>query len=891
MVDLPPALLDETVLVIPDAWLEDLLPRRGGLVPASETAPRDEAHAAVRESLEAARPIVRGVLEHRGSAPELADAGLAYLKGEATPLGAAVVARVETMARAKSRFADDPGWADFLAAEHGLAFAACAFAEIEGVLPHGDGGMTVLDEEPSYVLSWTGDLGHAHWAASRTGLRMRALLAAAGDDARTAAVEAVTGHRTDPARRLIVSFLMPDRTEWVDECCAEPPKRLSYTSSAGARMLWCSLSTAEQVERLGDWAVLECGEWYPDVLYTLVDGLGEAAAPVLARSLDGDAEPADRRRIADALARIPGDRPFRIMGGCLDKVNVLPAMEAMIERFPVRALRILPELSTGTSRRSALAAGLLNAHLEGNPGLVAAVVPGLDTQTRTALDAVQSRRAAEASEDDVPKALRKGGGNGPPRWAPPAALPQILLRDRAHALPSAATGRLVEALSKASPRRAPARALRDALDALDPGSLAEFGWSLFERWRMSGEATRIGWALAQLSWTGDDEIARRLGGMARSWPGQVGIQLPLKALDVLSGIGTDVAVLQLHLVAEKARPKRLKRRAGQLLAQVAEDRGLTMDQLGDRIVPDFGLDADGGMTLGYGSRSFKVGFDEQLKPVVYDAKGTLRKTLPKPGAKDDPETAPAAHRAFTGLKKDVRTVAADQIRRMERAMAEQRRWTTEDFRRLLVRHPLLWHLVRRMVWLHHGDGGPTAFRVAEDRTFADVNDAALALPESGEVRIAHPVHLGASVPVWSEVFADYEILQPFAQLGRPVHAFTDREAAGDRLDRVTDAVVGVGKVLGLERHGWERGTPQDAGIQDCLTRHLAGRTIVLGVTPGFPVMSPAEWPEQTLGSVWITGSEASDVRRTQATFGELDAVEASELLLALHTLADSAETG
>ncbi|MER6815374.1 DUF4132 domain-containing protein [Spirillospora sp. NPDC000708] len=885
----PPASRDENVLDIPDAWLEDLVPRRGGLVAAPETVPDQEAHAAVRDRLAASEALVREVLGHRGTVPGLAEAGLAYLKGDATPLGAAVVARVETMALMRSRFACDPAWADHLAAEHGLAFAARAFAEIEDVFVLPGSGTLVLDEGPGYVLRGTGDLDHAHWAAGSAGLRMRALLAAAGEDDRSAAARALEGHRQGPVGRLIAAFLMPDRTDWVDECCQEPPKRLSYFTSFGAKMLWWSLGTAEQVERLGDWAVLQAGERDADVLYTVVDGLGEAAAPVLARALDGDAEPKERRRIADALARIPGDAAFRIMGGRLDAMNVLPAMEAMIQRFPVRALRILPELGTGTSRRSSIAAGLLHAHLQAHPGLLAAAAPDLGAHTLEALHALQAARATEAPDEQVPAALRKGARKRGPAWARPAAMPQILLRGREHALPAAATGHLVEALSTASPGRPPAQDLRAALDALDPGSLAEFGWSLFARWRASGQAARTGWALAQLGWTGDDEAARRLGGMARSWPGQNGIRLPLKALDVLAGIGTDVAVMQLHLVAEKARPKRLKRRAGELLTEVADDRGLTMEQLSDRIVPDFGLDADGGMALDYGPRTFTVGFDEQLKPVVFDDRGTLRKTLPKPGVKDDPEAAPAAHRAFTGLKKDVRTVAADQVRRLERAMAEQRRWTTGDFRRLFVQHPLLWHLVRRLVWLHDGDGaGPVAFRIAEDRTFADADDEALVLPESGEVRIAHPLHLGESLPAWSGVFADYEILQPFPQLGRPVHAFTAEEAAGNRLDRVAGTVVGVGKVLGLERRGWERGAAQDSGVQHCLTRRTAGRAVMLDVSPGFPVMSPADWPEQTLGPVWIAESEVSDPYLTEATFGELDDVAASELLLTLHDLAAQA---
>ncbi|MFC5747716.1 DUF4132 domain-containing protein [Actinomadura rugatobispora] len=879
---------DEDVLATPKSWPAALIPRRGGRISVPEAVPDGEAIAGLRESLEAVRPLVREVLERPSRDQDAAEAGLAYLRGDATPLGAAVVASVEAMERGQSRFTTDAAWADLLAADHGLAFAACAFAEIDGIWIEGD-GPSALKEQPHHVggCAWR---TVAYWAASPAGRRMRALLAASGDGAYAEAARALEGHRREPLQRVVVSFLVPTRTDWVDECCAEPPERETYYTSHGATLLWHSLSTAGQVEALGDWAVLEQSECTPELVFTLVDGLGEAAAPVLARSLDGDAEPKGRKLVLDALSRLPGDEAFRLMGGCLDKVNGLPAMEAMIERFPARALRVLPELSTGTSKRAVMAAGLLRAHLAARPGLAAQMIPKLEGDARAAIEAVRAAVVPEAPEDRVPKALRTGGKKGAPDWARPEAMPQVLLRGREHALPVAATGHLIEALSKASPGRAPTKGVREAFDALDPGSLAEFGWNLYERWRVSGESTRIAWAQAQLSWTGDDETARRLGGLARSWPGQNGIQLPLKALDVLAAIGTDVAVMQLHMVSEKARPKRLKKKAGQLLVRVADDRGLTMEQLGDRIVPDFGLDADGGMTLDYGPRRFTVGFDEQLKPVVFDGRGTLRKTLPKPGAKDDPEAAPAAHRAFTGLKKDVRMVAADQIRRLERAMAEQRRWTVEDFRRLFVGHPLLWHIVRRLVWLHDdgGAGDGMAFRVAEDRSFADVDDKAVALPETGEVRIAHPVHLGASVAAWAEVLADYEVVQPFPQLGRPVDAFTEEERAGNRLSRVADVEVGVGRVLGLERHGWERGTPQDAGIQHCMTWEVAGRTVVLDVSPGFPVMSPGEWAEQTLGNVWIGESEAAHGHETKATFGELDDVTASELLLTLRTLADSA---
>ncbi|MEK8174305.1 DUF4132 domain-containing protein [Streptomyces sp. M19] len=51
------------------------------------------------------------------------------------------------------------------------------------------------------------------------------------------------------------------------------------------------------------------------------------------------------------------------------------------------------------------------------------------------------------------------------------------------------------------------------------------------------------------------------------------------------------------------------------------------------------------------------------------------------------------------MKKDVRTVATAQVRRLEDAMVAGRGWTTAEFRELFVSHPLLSHLVRRLVWL------------------------------------------------------------------------------------------------------------------------------------------------------------------------------------------------
>ncbi|WP_433148691.1 DUF4132 domain-containing protein [Actinomadura nitritigenes] len=895
MNDHPPVADDEDVLDIPAALRTELLIRRGGAVPSPPPAVDPAAAGRIADRLAGNRAAVDRMLGHLGSDPGAVRAARAYLDGEPDPRGAAAVALVEThVSRGEDHdhwiaawsVENAVPWVDAWAVAHGLAFAARAGAEADGLAIGRD------ELSGDHVLEARGWSEHRlPWATGPAGRRTRALLAVADEADHAAAVAALAGHRAARPQRQVVAFLVPDQEEWVDECVRERPE----PETDASKLLWCSLGSAGQLARLrgANRARFGDNEIGLDVLLTAAEGIGPAVAPHLAAALkDTDWEVRDiihgsgfnaraRKAIFQVLSLLPSDEAFALVAGDTARPGGLAALTAMIERFPVRAVRLL----AARAGESDQARRLLSAHLRAHPELEARAP---DARARAAVEAVEAARLPEAPESAVPKALRKPAKDGALPWAPTALLPQILMRGREDALPEAATANLLAALGKATPKRPPTAPLREAMDALDPVSLARFGWALFELGRSIGEESRAVWA--QLCWTGDDETMRRLGALARAATGQSHIRMPLNGLDVLAASGSDVALLQLHLVADKARPKRLKNKAGKLLTQVAEARGLTLDQLADRMVPDFGLDASGGMTLDFGPRSFRVGFDEQLRPVVFDDTGRLRKSLPKPGAKDDPELAEAAGRAFAGLKKDVRSAASDLVRRMERAMARQRRWSVPDFRRFFAEHPLACHLARRLVWLSEDeDGAATAFRVAEDRSFAGVDDEALALPDSGAVLVAHPLRLGETVAAWSELFADYEILQPFPQLGRPVGALTERERASDRIERFTGTRVGVGALLRLEREGWRRGPSGDGGVQSTMRLDSpTGHTVVLDVYPGFLATSPAGLEEQTLEGVWITDHDAFDYGgdKSEATFAELDDVTASELLYALKTVAN-----
>ena len=471
----------------------------------------------------------------------------------------------------------------------------------------------------------------------------------------------------------------------------------------------------------------------------------------------------------------------------------------------------------------------------------------------------------------------------PGTWADPAVLPQIRLRAGGQALPRSAATHVVTMLALCRPDDVYA-GVPPVREICDPASLAEFAWALFRGWENAGFPAKDGWVLTALGLLGDDAVVRELSPLIRAWPGEGGHARATAALDVLAGIGTDLALLHLNSIAQKVKFKGLKLKAQEKIAAVAEGLGLSAEQLADRLVPELGLDEAATAVIDYGSRRFVVGFDEQLKPYVTDPDGKPRKALPKPGAKDDTALAAAEYQRFSALKKDVRAVAADQISRLETAMVLGRRWPAAEFEQLLAGHPLLWHLVRRVVW--RTTAGET-FRCAEDRTYATAEDDGYVLPPDAEVGVAHPLELGAELADWSAVFADYEILQPFPQLGRPVATLDDAEKSETTLKRFEGLKVPVGKVLGLTQRGWVRGEPQDAGIECWISRPAPGGvSVVVGLDPGIAVGDVTWEPEQVLGTIWLDDTGGGHWRRSGSArpFGDLDPVTTSEVLADLEGL-------
>lgn len=481
-----------------------------------------------------------------------------------------------------------------------------------------------------------------------------------------------------------------------------------------------------------------------------------------------------------------------------------------------------------------------------------------------------------------------------PLWARAALLAEIRVKDSRIPLPHSAAQAVVEMLVFSKPD-APYPGLEVVQELCDAVSLAEFAWSLYEGWEQAGGGESDPWVIGALGVFGDETTVARLEGLIRAWHRQSKYESVRAGLDALAVIGGDRALTALHGFSRRSWPNTLKRKAQTAFEDVADSLDLTADRLADRLVPTSGLTAEGTFQLDYGRRRFTVSFDEFLRPVVADEAGARLKTLPKPGKRDDGELATASYKRFVTLKKQVQDGAQEQSARMERAMLQRRRWIPADFASYLVRHLVLGQLVRRLVWGVYAEDGRLlgSFRIAEDLSFADLDDARYEVPEGALIGVAHPVDLGLDLGRWSEVFSDYEILQPFDQLGRPPLTLTAEDRAGKRLVRPyvrTDAGVGSpapgeihfgpARFEAMVARGWRRGPIGSDRMWCRLIRPVGeGRHVIVEITPGLEAGAGAMSPAQAITAVWLsaTGDEP-DFETHALPLSALDDVAASVIL-------------
>jgi hypothetical protein len=401
-----------------------------------------------------------------------------------------------------------------------------------------------------------------------------------------------------------------------------------------------------------------------------------------------------------------------------------------------------------------------------------------------------------------------------PDWADPVVFPAVRAGD--FALDRDEVRALLEALQQ-SDLQAPQPLVSAVKANADRPSLEAFAWKLFELWQGAGSPAKEKWAFHALGHFGGNDAVMKLTPLLRAWPGESQHARAVVGLEVLRAIGSDLALTQLNGIAQKLKFQALKNKAQELMEAIARDRGLSREELADRIVPTLDLDTEEARTFDFGPRRFQLVLDGP-RPQVRDESGTIKADLPKPGKSDDAAKATAATERWKALKKQLKEVGGLQVARLEQAMVTGRRWSVADFETLLVGHPLLSPLVRRLLWGVYDKSGKLThtFQVTEAGQYLDKREKPVKLDKAATVGIVHPLHLDeADRANWAQKLSAASNTPPFVQLDRPVHRLLPREEDNTILKRFAKVKAPSAALKSaLEKGGWVRGYIDQGAIED-----------------------------------------------------------------------------
>lgn len=232
------------------------------------------------------------------------------------------------------------------------------------------------------------------------------------------------------------------------------------------------------------------------------------------------------------------------------------------------------------------------------------------------------------------------------------------------------------------------------------------------------------------------------------------------------------------------------------------------------MVPDLGFDEHMERHFDYGNRSFTVTLTPALEVEIYDGTGKRLKNMPAPGARDRAETAAGAYEDFKEMKKQLKTIAEGQRRRMERALATERLWSACAWRQLFVCNPVMHRFAMGLIWgVYEEHRLARSFRYMEDGSFNTEREEEYVLPEQGQIGLVHPLELsGESLEAWKSQLEDYEITQPIEQLSRTVYGLTSEEQERTSLERFAGRVLNdLSLGSRLTALGWQRGSVGGGG--------------------------------------------------------------------------------
>jgi hypothetical protein len=349
------------------------------------------------------------------------------------------------------------------------------------------------------------------------------------------------------------------------------------------------------------------------------------------------------------------------------------------------------------------------------------------------------------------------------------------------------------------------------INRLDKDKSAEFGLHLIKLFIDKNTKPEYKYLLALSALLGNEAVADKIRITIDKWIEDSRFKMAEYGVGALALQGSNKALRWVELYSRKYKTKKANVGAAALAAleAAAEELNITVYELGDRIVPDFGFEGlfreftiEGDNYRAFIDSNFKIAFfnddNKKLKAIPASAAAEL---------KDE----------FKAIAKEVKDIVKSQSSRLEHYLVVQRRWNKEQWEQFFLTNPVMFIYATKLLWgIYDNNVLKQCFYCQEDTTLMDAEDNEIAIEGEVQIGIVHPLQLSPEeLKKWQRKFFDLSIEPVFLQLDRKIYPL----APEHKLVTVVRTFDGIktepGSIRGtLERYGWRKGPAGDAGSID-----------------------------------------------------------------------------
>lgn len=313
---------------------------------------------------------------------------------------------------------------------------------------------------------------------------------------------------------------------------------------------------------------------------------------------------------------------------------------------------------------------------------------------------------------------------------------------------------------------------RQLFNHIDNDKSLPFAKALLNAFGESNSDNKIKFYLTIAAFVGNDEMTSKLNALFRKAIADKRMVMAQYMVGSLAMVGTDKALRSVETIYRKFANKRpqVSAAAKEALESAALELELSMDQLSDRIIPNFDFEGIY-RTFEVEGQEYRAFISTDFKLNYLNEDNKVRKSLP-------PNTSKELKSEFKEIEKEIREVIKSQSGRLEKYMTESRKWRATDWREFFFENPILFVYGLKLLWGVYDEKGKliTSFYCSEDASYYDLADEEVELSDDQFVGILHPVDLSESdLQHWKDKAYEMGLTTIFPVLDRSVFLVPEEE--------------------------------------------------------------------------------------------------------------------